>query len=209
MCNHLSDDHFKKGPIRDALFWSVLFPCDYCPKGLGQCPYRLSNQPNSKRGFTQLGTLLNAKFKTKIELSIWDNLYTPSVIPWAIIGCSNPSLCAKQTTHWKTLLYGRQKKQKNLSDHKLDHHWWLGHPANSLFVGCSNRVCWWWDKVMDLDVAHHQGTPGHNRAHQGIQGTPGQGSHYFDCPSSRVRRGQLPCWAVNSEGPPWLDCPSN
>ena len=146
---------------------------------------------------------------TKIELSIWDNLYRPSVLPWSIIRCPNPFLCAKQTTHWKTLLYGRQKKQKNLSDHKLDHHWWLGHPANSLFVGCSNRFCWWWDKVMDLDVAHHQGTPGHNRAHQGIQGTPGQGSHYFDCPSSRVRRGQLPCWAVNSEGPPWLDCPSN
>ena len=49
---------------------------------------------------------------TKIELSIWDNLYRPSVIPWAIIRCPNPSLCAKQTTHWKTLLYGRQKNKK-------------------------------------------------------------------------------------------------
>ena len=74
-------------------------------------------------------------------------------------------------------------------------------------------VCWVLQQTL-LVVRQSDGLrcgtpPGHTRAHQGIQGTPGQGSHYFDCPSSRVRRGQLPCWAVNSEGPPWLDCPSN
>ena len=108
---------------------------------------------------------------TKIELSIWDNLYRPSVLPWSIIRCPNPFLCAKQTTHWKTLLYGRQKKQKNLSDHKLDHHWWLGHPARELLV------CWVLQQIL-LVVRQSDGLrcgtpPGHTRAQQGTPGYTG------------------------------------
>ena len=85
---------------------------------------------------------------TKIELSIWDNLYRPSVIPWAIIRCPNPSLCAKQTTHWKTLLYGRQKNRKTSATTNLTTiGGWatlrtpclLGAPTNS--VGGETK--WW------------------------------------------------------------------
>ena len=140
------------------------------PERSWHCPYRLSNQHIPKRGFTQLGTLLNAKFYKNwtFDLRQFVEAFRYSMGNYQV--SQSFSLCKTDNT-LKDAFVWKTKKQKNLSDHKLDHHWWLGHPANSLFVGCSNRVCWWWDKVMDLDVAHHQGTPpGHTRAHRVHQG---------------------------------------
>ena len=60
------------------------------------------------------------------------------------------------------------KKQKNLSDHKLDHDWWSGHPARELLV------CWVLQQSL-LVVRQSDGLrcgtpPGHIRVYRVHQG---------------------------------------